>query len=119
MDRDLRTTFGQMRPWLLRVAALLRVVVIFVAGGHLVHAGWPGMTVLALFGICALGLWRRRIWPWRIALLVDIALVVYYAVKLIDTGDIQLFSYISATAVFDIVLLGLGQETLIRPGPPQ
>ena len=118
---DIRTVFTRLRPWCLRAAGLLRVSVFAVTARVLFPWGAIGIAIGIWLCLSAVGLWRRRLWAWRVALLGDIAIVVSAAVMLVEAGDLQLFSTISAVAIVDVVLLGLGQTALefaLPPPPP-
>lgn len=108
----------RLRPWSLRVAALLRVVVVAVVGARLYAGGAMGLILGGLFVGCAVGLWFRRTWPWVIALVLDIVLVVYYAMTLVESPDVSLFTFVAVGTVVDIMLLSFGQATLAPTGPP-
>jgi hypothetical protein len=108
----------RLRPWSLRVAAVLRVVVVAAVGARLYNGGTLGLILGGLFLGCAVGLWFRRAWPWVVALVLDIVLVVYYAVTLVESPDVSLFTVVAVGAVADIMLLSFGQATLAPGGPP-
>lgn len=108
----------RLRPWSLRVAALLRLVVVAIVGARLYQAGLSGMVLGLLFVGCAIGLWFRRTWPWVVALVLDIVVVIYYAVTLVESPDVHLFTFVAVAAVMDVVLLSVGQSTLAPTGPP-
>lgn len=114
---QLRAFFVRLRPWFLRAAALLRLVALAVAMPLLLHGGWLAILIALWLVGCAAGLWRRMIWPWRLALIGDIALVIGAAVKLMDAGNLHLFEYIAGAAAAEVVLLSLGQAAL-DPGVP-
>jgi hypothetical protein len=111
----LKLKVEKIGPWFLRAAALLRVAALGVAGLALYNAGAAGITLAAVLALSAVGLWFRRVWPWRVAVVVDIALVIFFAIALIDTGDLRLFSWIAAAVTVDVGLLGLGQAARARP----
>ena len=118
---DIRTAFTRIRPWCLKAAALLRICVFAVTARVLLPWGAVGIGIAIWLGLSAVGLWRRRLWAWRVALLGDIAIVMTAAVLLLEAGDLQLFSTIAAVAIVDVVLLGLGQAALeftLPPPPP-
>lgn len=118
---DLRTAFTRLRPWCLKAAALLHVCVFAVSARVLFPWGPVGIAIGVWLCLSAVGLWRRRLWAWRVALLGNIAIVVSAAVILLETGGLQLFSTISAVAIVDVILLGLGQSALeftLPPAPP-
>lgn len=109
----------RVRRWCLRTAAVSRLVVLAMTGVSLWRSGGAGVALVCTLIVSAIGIWFRRPWPWRAALLTDIVVVVFFAVKLIDSNDLQLFCTISGAAVLDVVLLGAGQGALARPQPPQ
>ena len=118
---DLRAVLVRIRPWCLRVDTLLRVAVLAVSARMLVTGGGLGIAIGLWLCLSAVGLWRRRLWAWRVALLGDVAIVVGGAMVLLEAADLQMFSSIAATAVVDVVLLGLGQAALdmsLPPAPP-
>src|SRR5881394_719773 len=109
---DLRALFTRLRPWCLRGAAVLRAGALVVAAPLLLHDGVIAVLIGLWLLISAVGLWWRRIWTWRIALIGDTVLVVGAAVRLLESGDLQLFSYIAGATVIDVVLLSFGQAGL-------
>jgi hypothetical protein len=111
----LKPRVERIGPWFLRAAALLRVAALGVSGLALYNAGGAGIALAAVLALSAVGLWFRRVWPWRMAVVVDIALVIFFAIALIDEGDLRLFAWIAAAVIADVVLLVLGQAALARP----
>jgi hypothetical protein len=105
------------RPLFLRAASLLRVGALLVSARLLHEGGALGVTIGVWLAGSAIGLWWRRIWPWRLALWGDVVLVVAGALTLLDAGDLRLFSYIAGAVVLDVILLGVGQAGL-DPGMP-
>jgi hypothetical protein len=115
---DLRTALARVRPWCLRVDALLRVGALAVSARMLISGGWIGAAVGLWLTLSAVGLWWRRVWAWQVSLLGDIAIVVGGAMMLVESENLQLFGTIAGIAVVDVVLLGLGQSALETPAPP-
>jgi hypothetical protein len=118
---DLRTALARLRPWCLRADGLLRIAILAISARMLLGGGALGIAIGIWLCLSAVGMWRRRIWAWRVALLGDIVIVVGGAVLLLESGDLQLFTTIAAGAVVDVVLLGLGQSALdfaLPPAPP-
>jgi hypothetical protein len=115
---DLRAALPRIRPWVLRAAAILRAGALVTSARLLSHAGAVGLVIAVWLAVTGAGLWRRRIWPWRAALLGDIALVLGMAFALLETADLQLFTVIASAAVADILLLSFGQLAL-DPGEPE
>jgi hypothetical protein len=118
---ELRVRVEKIGPWFLRAAALLRVVVLAVSGFALYQAGGAGLALASVLALSAVGVWFRRVWPWRAAVVLDIAAVIFFAAALIDSGEtssLRLFAYIAGTVTADIVLLGLGEAALARPQWP-
>ena len=102
----------RVRPWCLRAAALLRLAAVAVAVPTLMRGG-VGALLLALFAAaCAMGLWRRMIWPWRLALAGDVVLLIVGAVILLQSEDLALFGYIAGGVTLDVILLSVGQAAL-------
>lgn len=115
---DLRALFARIRPWCLRAAGLLRAGALVVAAPLLLHDGAIAVVIAVWLLVSAIGLWWRRIWTWRLALIGDTVLVVAAALKLLESGNLQLFTYIAAATVADVVLLSFGQAALDPGGPP-
>ena len=116
---DLRTILARARPWCLRAASVLRIVALAVSARALLKFDLIGIAIALWLCISAGGLWWRRVWAWRLALLGDVVIVVGGAVMLVESGDLQLFGAIAAVAAADTVLQGLGQAALAVPPPPQ
>src|SRR5262249_33985772 len=109
---DLLALFARIRPWCLRAAAPLPAAAPAVPPPLLLHAGAIAVLVAGWLLISAVGLWWRRIWTWRLALIGDTVLIVVAALRLQESGDLQLFTYIAAATVADVVLLSFGQAAL-------
>jgi hypothetical protein len=115
---DLRAALERVRPWALRADGALRVVALALAARMLINSGAVGILIGIWLALCAVGVFWRRVWAWRVSLLGDIAIVVGCAMTMVESDNIQLFSTIAGVAVADVVLLGLGQSALEVPQLP-
>jgi hypothetical protein len=114
---DIRALMIRLRPLFLRAAVILRVGALVVASRLLLDGDVLGIVIAVWLAGTAIGLFWRRIWTWRLALIGDVVMVVAGALTLLEAGDLRLFSYIAGAAVIDVVLLGVGQAAL-DPGQP-